>query len=311
MQFGLGLPNRCPTSASLRAHCLQVCQAWFARLRLPLARAAAAAGLHELAAYHSLLRLEDLRQQVAALLPAGATQPTSGASSEATSQPVGAAAGREPSPAPPETPLAGKQERRLSAGQAAGGDAANPAAALLAATRGSPDVTLRQAGAEPGSPAAAARSRQLSRQQLQAAAAKVADAAATAAAALCALGDADGVVGLQAFCRHAFQALMLRLQGLVGPGADAGQPGGDAGTSDAAAAAAAAAWDWLAAVQQQAAGRYEAAAQHYMQLFGPSGRSGMQCVPAAALARLAAEAYAAVGDSGGLSSWLQVRKGVV
>lgn len=212
---------------------------------------------------------------------------------------------------PPETPLAGKQERRLSAGQAAGSEATNPAAALLAATRGSPDVTLRQglhAGkqAEPGSPAAAAsRSRQLSRQQLQAAAAKVADAAATAASALCALGDADGLTGLQSFCRQAFQPLLLRLQGLGRAGPEADQATGDADLSDAAASAAAA-WDWLAAVQQQAAGQYEAAMQQYLQLFGPGAQPGMQCVPAAALARLAAEAYAAVGDSEGLSAWLQV-----
>lgn len=212
---------------------------------------------------------------------------------------------------PPETPLAGKQERRLSAGQAAGSEAVNPAAALLAATRGSPDVTLRQglhAGtqAEPGSPAAAARSRQLSRQQLQAAAAKVAETAAAAASALCALGDADGLTGLQSFCRQAFQPLLLRLQGLGRAGPEADQATGDADLSDAAASAAAAAWDWLAAVQQQAAGQYEAAVQQYLQLFGPGAQPGMQCVPAAALARLAAEAYAAVGDSEGLSAWLQV-----
>ncbi len=296
-------------AANVRPHCLQVCEAWLARLRLPLARAAAAAGLHELAAYHALRRLQDLRQQVAALLPAAST-PAGGTGSDATAQTAAAAPRQEASPVPPETPLAGKQERRLSAGQPAGSEAANPAAALLAATRGSPDVALRQqlgAQAEPGSPAAAAHGRQLSRQQLQSAAAKVADVAATAASALCALGDADAIAGLQAFCRQAFQPLLLRLQGLARAGPEAGPASSDdADTSEAAAAAAA--WDWLAAAQQQAAGRYEAAAQQYMGLFGPEAQPGMQCVPAAVLARLAAEAYAAVGDSEGLASWLQVSR---
>lgn len=259
-------------------------------------RAAAAAGLHELAAHHALLRLCDLQQQLQQLLPAPAPasaderQPSdagAGSGSEATAGNAEAAAPEA------ETPLAGKA-RRISSGAGGPADAANPAAALLAATRGSPDAALRHQ--QPGSPA---HGRQLSQQQAQQAAAKVAEAAAAAAAALCALGDPEDLAGLQAYCSHAFQPLLQRLQPKQGAG------DGSLEAAAPSAAAAEAAWDWLAAVREQAAGRYEAAERRYSQLCAPAG--ALQCAPMPLLARLAAEAYAAAGDAAGLQGWLRVR----
>lgn len=271
---------------------LQVCQAWFARVRPALVRAAAAAQLHDLAVYHAILRLQALQQHTQTLLPAAAA-PAAPVAAEASSE--SAAGIAEPAVAATRAPLAGKQ-RRISGGEGSVGDAANPAAALLAATRGSPSTALLQQ--PPGSPAAAAHGRQPSQLQVQQAAGKVAEVAAAAAAALCALGDAQGVAGLQAYCRQAFQPLLEQLHH---------KREAMAADANPAAGAAVAAWDWLAAVQEQAAGRYESAIQRYCQLYGPAApASTMQCVPAAALARLVAEAYAAVGDAAGLKAWLQV-----
>ena len=289
----------------------QVCQAWFARVGPLLLRAAAAAQLHELAVYHALQRLRDLQQHTQALLPAvtAAREDSSRDSSE----------GAEAAAASPtaQTPLAERQQQqqRVAASQT-GGDAsatANPATALLAATRGSPDIALRsrqqRQQQQPGSPAIGShRSRQVTRQQLQQAAAKAAEAAAAAAAALVALADAEGVAGLQAYCQQAFQPLLQllhQLQAGGGPDAAAAAAPGDA--DPAASAAAAAAWDWLVAVQLQAAGRYEEAVEQYSKLYTSPAASGMQCAPAGALARLVGEAYAAVGDAAGLQRWLQVR----
>lgn len=253
-------------------------------------RAAAAAGLHELAAYHALLRLRDLQQQLLQLLPAPA--PALAGERQPSADLAAASSGEAATPAA-ETPLAGTA-RRISSGAGGTADAVNPAAALLAATRGSPDTALRRQ--QPGSPAAAAHGRQLSQQQAQQAAAKVAEAAAAAAAALCALSDAEGVAGLQAYCRQAFQMLLQQVQP---------KQGAEGGSDQAAAlAAAAAAWDWLAAVREHAAGRFEAAVGRYSQLHAPGG--ALQCAPTPVLARLAAEAYAAVGDASGLLDWLQV-----
>lgn len=286
---------------------MQVCHAWLARMRPLLARAAAAAGLHELAAYHATRRLADLQQQLEALLPPAATQARAAVGSTSDVGEAAAAAeapGTSPASLSAQTPL-GQQQQQLSAGGRSASDAANPAAALLAATRGSPDAALKQQQ-QPGSPSD--RRRQLSPLQLQQAAGKAAEAAAVAATAMCALADGDAIAGLQAYCRKAFQPLvqhMLRRQ----QEAEAGTPGEAPAASDASSlkAGASAAWDWLTAVQLQAAGRYEAALQRYSELYGPAAKGGMQCVPAGALSRLVAEAYAAAGDAAGLQDWMQVR----
>ena len=271
---------------------LQVCQAWFARVRPLLLRTAAALQLHGLAAYHALLRLRDLQRHLATLLPATRN------SSEDEQPPTPAADAGPLSPVASlntaQTPQARPLEQRISGEDS--GATANPAAALLAATRGSPDVASRkeqQSGATQGP--------RLSQQQVQVAAVKVADAAAAAAVALCALGDADAVAGLQAFTSSAFTSLLQQLHHFKG---------GEAAQPDAAPAAAAAAWDWLEAVRHQAAGRYEDATRLYCRLYtaapGALGPS-LQCVPTGALACLAAEAYTALGDAQGLRLWLEVR----
>ena len=272
-----------------------MCHTWLSRVRPALMRAAAASQLHELAAYHSLARLRDLQQQLQALLPKPASADTtqSGGSADAAVAEADAAA------LSARMPLGLQQRQRLTAADASpGGSAANPAAALLAATRGSPELGMRgqQALQEPGSPA---RGRQLSQQQVQQAAAKVADATAVAAAALCALGDADGIAGLQAYCRSSFAQLLRQLYTQQ-------QEEEAAGASPDPAAAADSAWDWMEGVQQQAAGRYEAALLHYS-MYSGSGPMALQCAPAGALAGLVARAYAAVGDAAGLHTWLQVR----
>lgn len=274
-------------------------------MRLALLRASTAAQLHELAAHHALQRLRDLEQQVPALLPtpappAAADSPVAaqrgsqdgsvGAGTPASTRGLAAAAASE------RTPL---DSRQPGGAAAAGSDAAaNPAAALLAATKGSPDVAQRLQQLEPGSPAEAA-------QRAQQAAAKVAEAAAAAAAALCALSDADGVAGLQAYCQRAFGPLLEHLhhrQQAAGSGTSANN-----GDDAEAAAAGEAAWQWLAAVQLQAAGQYEAALVQYARLYDAPGANSVQCAPASAVARLAAQAYTAVGDAPGLERWLQVR----
>ena len=274
-------------------------------MRLALLRASTAAQLHELAAHHALQRLRDLEQQVPALLPtpappAAADSPVAaqrgsqdgsvGAGTPASTRGLAAAAASE------RTPL---DSRQPGGAAAAGSDAAaNSAAALLAATKGSPDVAQRLQQLEPGSPAEAA-------QRAQQAAAKVAEAAAAAAAALCALSDADGVAGLQAYCQRAFGPLLEHLhhrQQAAGSGTSANN-----GDDAEAAAAGEAAWQWLAAVQLQAAGQYEAALVQYARLYDAPGANSVQCAPASAVARLAAQAYTAVGDAPGLERWLQVR----
>ena len=308
--------------------CLQVCRGWFARIRPLLLRTAAAAHLHELAAYHGLRRLHDLQRHLQALLPAAASGESAAGvqgstGTGAASSSMGAAAG---APAAASNPAEGEAASPDVAGALAAaappllqrrtssitseGAGANPSAALLAATRGSPDPTLRQQRQQQrqaGGPADASQQagRQLSHQQLQQAAAKVADAAAAVAAALCAMGDAQGVAGLQAYCRQAFLPLLRQWHQLQHQPASA-----EAGTDDdaaAAAAAAGAAWDWLSAVECQAAGRYEAAIQHYSQVYSTADAAALQCVPGSALARLAADAYVALGDGEGLQLSLQVR----
>ena len=302
--------------AQLPSYQSQVCQAWFARVRLLLLRAAAAAQLHELAAYHALLRLRDLQQQLHKLLPAEGAGAGRGPEKEAEEE-EGAAGAKEDAALSPvaslvgaaQTPLAGRTQQRISEEESAAAGA-NPAAVLLAATRGSPDAALRREQQLAGAAGAAHSGRGLSQQQLQAAAAKVAEAAAVAAAAMCALGDAEAVAGLQAFCRGAFQPLLQHVQQAASGDSSALRAGTDSAAGTAAAAAAAtAAWDWLEAVQHQAAGRYEDATRQYRQLYTTSQGApapSLQCVPAGTLTRLAAEAYAAVGDAAGLRQWLKV-----
>lgn len=302
---------------------MQVCQAWFARVRPTLVRAAAAARLHELTAYHALQRLRDLRQQAQALLPhapaaaAGTTTGSAAPAAEgspaavvATAQEgVGTCEAEAPSPASPapgQSLLAGRKASGLAA-EATGG-AANPAAALLAATRGSPDLALlgSQSG-EPASPAAAAQRSRLAQQRAQQLAAKVAEGAAAAATALCALRDADGIAGLQAFCRRSFQPLLQMLHAQQAADRTPAIEGSPLmAADDTAAAAASAAWDWLSAVGQQAAGQYESAICQYSKLSSARGSIGQQCVSGSSLARLVANAYTAVGDADGLAAWLQV-----
>lgn len=268
-------------------------------MRPALVRTAAAAHLPELAAHYALLRLQDLHQQLQPLLQQAAAASAKATEEEGAEAAGEAAASNDAAAVPAQaTPLPlGKQQRRIS-GSAALGGAANPAAALLAATRGSPDVTQR--AAEPGSPA---KGPALTQRQVQQAAAKVAEAAAAAAAALCTLGDVESLAGLQAHCRSSFQHLLecvhTMRQGTLA--AAAARPGD-------VAAAAGGAWDWLGAVQLQAAGRYEAALEQYARVCGPgaSASGGMQCAPPTALAGFVAEAYAGVGDSVGLQAWLQV-----
>lgn len=303
-----------------------MCRAWFARLRPTLVRAAAAAQLHELAAFHALQRLEDLRQQAQMLMPAAAAAGGTLASSVAGSPAIAAVTAAAPegsnrsgtsslAEAPDAMPGQPWLTERRASGIAAAAEgaagAANPAAALLAATRGSPDsALLGQQSKEPASPAAAAQRNRTTRQRAQQLAAKVAEAAAAAASALCALEDADGVAGLQDFCRLSFQPLLQLLyvqqaETTTASATAATDSTSPASADEAAAAAAAfAAWDWLSAAGQQAAGRYEAAIKQYGQLYAPS--ACRQCAPAGALARLAAEAYMAVGDADGLATWLQV-----
>lgn len=289
-------------------------------------RAAAAAQLHELTAYHALQRLHDLRQQAQGLLPAptSALAAGSGAVTTTASSPAAAAAREASSPsdagmspsgalaAPGQSLLTERRASGIAAAVEATAGAANPAAALLAATRGSPDLALLgPQSREPASPAAAAQRSRLARQRAQQLAAKVAEAAAAAAGTLCALGDADGIAGLQAFCRRSFQPLLQLLYARQAVGAADSMPATEsllpAAADDAtAAAAAASAWDWLSAAGHQAAGQYEAAIRQYSELCSSTGSAGQQCVPGSTLGLLAAQAYAAVGDAEGLAAWLHV-----
>ena len=315
--------HHAPHSPTPNSFCLQVCRGWFARIRPLLLRTAAAAHLHELAVYHGLRRLHDLQRHLQALLPSAASgdgAPDAQGSTGAASSSMGAALGApaatsdpvEEEAASPDTgasaAAAPPSLQRRASSIASEGTGANPSAALLAATRGSPDPALRQQRQQQrqaGIPANTSQQagRQLSHQQLQQAAAKVADAAAAVAAALCAMGDAQGVAGLQAYCRQAFLPLLRQWHQLQR------QPASDESSTDdpAAVAAAGAAWDWLSAVQCQAAGRYEAAIQHYSQVYSTADAAALQCVPGSALARLAADAYVALGDGEGLQLSLQVR----
>jgi hypothetical protein len=278
----------------------QVCTSWFGRVRLLLLRTSAAAHLPHLAAYHGLQRLQDLQLQLDRLLPKAPA--ASGTGEEAAEARGGVLSPTAAGAMPPKTPLAGSHGSRLPGAPEAAA-ASNPAVALLAATRGSPDPGLREEQQQAGSRSAAGQRRGLSQHQLQSAAAKVADAAGMTAAALCTLGDAAGLEGLQAYCRSAFDPLLRAVQPAT-PGATFPPAADDGELAEAAAAA----WDWLTAAREQAAGRYEAAVERYTQLFVSGARSSLQCVPSGTVARLVADAYTALGDPAGLRGWLQVRR---
>lgn len=280
-----------------------------------------------LAALHGMRRLQELEQQLQAVLSAGnkAQQHAKQATKPAMSSPTVAAA---KSPAVPPVPpgLAAPQPPvRQLLQRAQEGTAelptANPAAALLAATRGSPDSSASRAKASLAaslSPAAVASGQQQpTREQLVSVAARVGEAAGAVAAALCELRDPAAIHGLQSYCRKAFLPLLQRLE--QPPQTAAGAPAAatlpvDPTVVAAATVAAVSAWEWLSAVELHAAGRYEQAVRLYVSYSSASTAAGgsggdstppKPFLPASTLWALTAEAFAALGNAAGIVSWQQ------
>jgi hypothetical protein len=280
---------------------LQVCVGWFNRMRPLLLRASAALSAHHLALYHGYQRLQDLHAHAQVLLAKAVPTPPRAthhkqrfadaalAAAKAAAKEAGGIAG---------TPsLIGRQVLQRP-GSPKSFPTQSPAAALLAATRrrssagstntasGSSSKRAQRAAASALAPSKLPADVLSPPQQAQVILVKVAEAVGMLARVLCALRDADGIAGLQAFCRKAFDPL-VRLQ-CSASGRSARQAEGDW-------------WAWLTAVQLQAAGRYEEALQQYASLLTSSNKAA---VASEVVGDLAAQAYAAVGSWEKLDGWL-------
>ena len=288
-------------------------------MRPALLRCAVSLQLPHLALFHGLRRLQELQQQLQAALPGGGgsgskpqqapARPPERAGAPPAAQAVGVAA----APGTPASLQAPARQLLLRNREPMGGGlpSANPAAALVAATRASPDAKAR---GQPASSSSSGSKQELTRQQLLGAAATVGEAAGAAAAALCTLRNPASIRGLQSFCRQAFQPLLRALeQPVLGAPGAAGSGGGGVSGSGAsnvmeeaeatvkAAMASVAAWEWLSPVALHAEGRYEEAVWQYLSYSSAS----RPFVHKPTIWQLTAAAYSAVGNVAGLTAWQQ------